>query len=197
MAVAHVLQFKVSLRRVRPPIWRRIVVPADYSFWDLHVAIQNAMGWLDSHLHEFVVEDPYSNGKVRIGYADEDSPEITLPGWEVPVALFLNLICPKAEYHYDFGDGWEHSVVLEQILPDDGKSPLPACKGGKRRCPPEDCGGPFGYENLLEVIQDPTHSEHEEMLAWVGGKFDPGEFDSNEVIFEDPEVRFKEVFSTS
>ena len=116
----HILQFKVTLLGIKPPIWRRIQVPCTYSFWDLHVAIQDAMGWLDYHLHQFSVRVPGSRKPILIGIPDEngflDDPEI-LPGWELPVARFITLADRRTKYDYDFGDGWEHSVILERIEP--------------------------------------------------------------------------------
>ena len=169
-------QVKVSLRGIRPPIWRRIQVPADYSFWDLHVAIQDAMGWWDYHLHAFRVADPSHGEEDLIGIPDEDrfvgDPEY-LPGWTVPIDKAFAKPGDSASYEYDFGDGWEHEIVLEMITPREPKVRYPRCLAGERACPPEDCGGPWGYENMLKILADPRHEEHDETLTWVGGSYDP------------------------
>lgn len=191
MPTKHVLQLKVTLLHVKPAVWRRLIIPEDYTFWQLHVAIQDAMGWQDQHLHEFCAKNPWTGQPVEIGLPDEDSSKRMLDCTEVPVALFLNLLCRKLTYAYDFGDGWEHSVELEQVLPRTPKAELPACVAGLRRCPPEDCGGPAGYENLLEIISNPKHPERKERLAWLGGAFDPDDFDPKTVVFEDPEARLQ------
>ena len=99
-----------------------------------------------------------------------------------------------ANYTYDFGDNWEHKIQLEKILPRDKNIEYPACIAGKRACPPEDCGGIWGYEEFLEAINNPDHEEHEEMLEWVGGEFNPEHFDVNEVSFDDPNKRRKFAF---
>ena len=152
-ATRTVLQFRIQLRHIEPPIWRRIVVPAEYSFWDLHVAIQDAMGWLDCHLHAFRLRHP--DGEVTlIGIPDPEPFEgdpLYLEGWQVRVAPFFTDIGDRAEYEYDFGDGWEHDVVLEQVSPRVAKARYPQCLAGERACPPEDCGGPHGYHELLTL----------------------------------------------
>ncbi len=115
-----ICQFKISLREVRPVVWRRIQVPERYSFWDLHVAIQDAMGWTDSHLHEFHINDPRTSTSVRIGIPDEDAFEDDEPvfaGWELRIADCFSSGQPSARYSYDFGDGWQHTVTLEAVLP--------------------------------------------------------------------------------
>jgi len=186
-------QFKITLKHTKPPIWRRILVPGDLTFWDLHVAIQDAMGWCDCHLHQFEVFDPRKRRVVLIGMPDDETPmgEQTLPGWKVPVARLLTMNHPRALYTYDFGDGWDHDVVLEKVLPQDPSQKLPQCVGGRRRCPPEDCGGPWGYRELLAAMADPNHEEHEALLEWLGGDFDPDDFSPAEVEFDDPRERLQ------
>jgi hypothetical protein len=116
----HVYQFKIVLRDVTPPVWRTVQVPESYTFWDLHVAIQDAMGWLDYHLHVFRVTAPGARGAVQIGIPDDDAlegAEPTLPGWEIPIASYVPAPGTVIRYEYDFGDGWEHDVTLEAITP--------------------------------------------------------------------------------
>ena len=167
--LAH--QFKVTLKGIEPTVWRRIVVPATYSFWDLHVAIQDSMGWLDCHLHAFRLRSPESDEAVEIGIPDDDvfeGVEPFLPGWEIPIAAYFGKPGARAEYEYDFGDGWEHEVVLEEITVRAPKVKYPICLDGSGACPPEDCGGVPGYEEMLTALRDPTHEEHESILEWVG-----------------------------
>ena len=183
----YVHQFKVTLKGIRPPIWRRIQVPETYSFWDLHVAIQDAMGWEDYHMHEFSVPDPKGGNPVRIGTPDR---EFTFYGKILPegkqvISDYFSMDNRSAEYVYDFGDDWLHVVKLEKILPVEEGVDYPRCVGGKRACPPEDCGGAWGYEHLLEVLCDPRDEEYGELLEWVGEDFDPESFHPDMVCFRD------------
>jgi len=194
----QILQFKVQLRDIKPAIWRRIEVPASYTFWDLHVAIQDAMGWLDSHLHAFRIRDPSTRAEAAIGIPDpepfEGAPDF-LPGWRIPVTAYLAVVGQRARYDYDFGDGWEHDLVLEQISSRQAKTKYPRCVAGARACPPEDCGGPGGYAQLLATIANPADPEHESMLEWLGGPFDAEVFDAREVQFDNPKKRWKIAFA--
>jgi len=194
-----IYQFKITLKDTKPPIWRRIQVPKKYTFWDLHVAIQDAMGWHDYHLHEFEIVNPLTGTKTIIGITKEDEDFAdykTLPGWKQKIADYFLRENQSARYIYDFGDNWEHEITLEKKLPKENNIIYPRCIKGKRACPPEDCGGTYGYEDFLEIIGDPENEQHEEILEWVGGRFDPEHFDPNEVTFDDPAERFKNAFST-
>jgi len=139
-----VLRIRVELNGILPPIWRELLVPAAYSFWDLHVAIQDSMGWLDYHLHEFRFRGPQRGNDVLIGIPSdeswENSPELQ-PGWEIPVTEYLSQPGDQAEYEYDFGDGWLHAVKLICVEPRLKGTRYPQCVAGERACPPEDCGG--------------------------------------------------------
>lgn len=129
-AAVEVYQFRIALLEITPPIWRTIQVPGTYSFRDLHVAIQDSMGWLDSHLQRFRVTRPGTNDVVQIGIPDEDAiegDEPILPGWDVPVASYFVRPGVAAEYEYDFGDGWEHEVTLEAIRPGQKGLRYPRC----------------------------------------------------------------------
>ena len=194
---SEVLQFKITLRGIRPPIWRRIQVPRAYTFWDLHVAIQDAMGWDDYHLHEFELRRGKNQRGETIGIPDEEfeSGRSTLPGWEVPLVRHFSAPNQKATYRYDFGDDWEHEVLLEATLPAEEGVEYPRCTKGRRACPPEDCGGPYGYPEFLEAIGDPTHPRHEELLEWIGGAFRSEAFDPGKVVFDDPKERWEIAFS--
>jgi Plasmid pRiA4b ORF-3-like protein len=194
----QLLRFRIELQGIAPSIWREIVVPSSYSFWDLHVAIQDAMGWLDYHLHAFRIRDPETGGAAEIGIPLEDDFDDDLQviaGWEVPVLSYLNEPGHSAEYEYDFGDCWNHHVLLQEIMDRERGVKYPRCTGGERACPPEDCGGIWGYQALLEVLDDPAHEEHEEMREWVGDRFDPGQFDPDLVKFDNPQKRRRIAFA--
>jgi hypothetical protein len=192
-----VYQFKVTLLDVRPPVWRRIQVPSTYSFWDLHVAIQDAFGWLDYHLHEFRIPEPKAGQLARIGIPDDDvfeGDERIRPGWDNPISAYFSHENPSAEYTYDFGDDWNHTVKLEHVIPGLPGIRYPICNGGARRCPPEDVGGPLGYREFLRAIRNPNHQEHDSYLEWVGGAFDPDAFEPTRVRFDNPRKRWKIAF---
>lgn len=192
-----VYQFKITLKDIRPPIWRRIQVPSDYTFWDLHVAIQDAMGWMDYHLHAFHVKNLKTGRPEEVGIPDDEelSDFPISPGWERKISHYLSPERPHALYEYDFGDDWLHDIRLEKILPREKGVVYPRCVKGKRACPPEDCGGIWGYEELLKVIVDPDHEEYESMMEWLDEGFDPDHFDPADVVFDDPEERWRIAFS--
>jgi hypothetical protein len=126
---------------------------------------------------------------------EEAETDEILPGWEVQVTECLSQPGSKIYYEYDFGDSWEHEIELEAVLPADPGTRYPVCLSGRRCCPPEDCGGTPGYEQFLDAIRDPQHPEHEDMLQWVGGPFDPEEFDAGAVRFTDPRKRLRSLLS--
>jgi hypothetical protein len=169
-----IYQLKVTLLGTRPPIWRRLLVPSGFALEDLHSVVQAAMDWDDSHLHEFRI------GHERFGKPDRTDGFMALDRVrsERTTRLFMVLskVGAKARYTYDFGDSWEHAMVVEKVLPPEEGVPYPVCVAGKLHGPPEDCGGVPGYYNLLEALRDPTHPEHEDMLDWLGGEFDPEVF---------------------
>jgi hypothetical protein len=192
-------QFLIVLTGTDPVVWRRIQVPEDYSFWDLHVAIQDAMGWLDYHLHEFRLVDADEQAVVSIGIPTDDEPEErpVVPGWDVRVSTYFDpraWHAPPATYAYDFGDDWEHVVVHEGMENADDGVKYPRCVSGARRCPPEDCGGVHGYAEFLSAIANPRHPEHESMVEWAGDRYDPDDFDPKTVKFDDPRKRWKKAF---
>ncbi len=189
--VKNVYQFKITLKESNPPIWRRIQVPENYSFWDLHVAIQDAMGWYDCHLHEFRFKSPGENGKeVCIGIPFEDDYEKVQKGWNVKIITIFNLV-DETVYLYDFGDGWKHTVKLEKILPSEPGTKYPVCIDGERACPPEDIGGIGGYYLLLEILSNTKHPQHKDMKEWLGRKLYPDSFNCIDVKFDDPKKRLK------
>ncbi|MGP8329345.1 MAG: plasmid pRiA4b ORF-3 family protein [Methanosarcinaceae archaeon] len=191
-----VYQFKITLEDAKPPIWRRIQVPETYTLWDFHVAIQDVMNWLDYHLHRFEVINPSTGTKLKIGIPEEVFGEcgVTPPGWNEKMSDYFTMENRKADYIYDFGDNWIHNIELEKIVTREEGVKYPICIKGKRASPPEDCGGVWGYEELLEIIVDPNHKRHEEMLNWTGGDFDPEYFDVKNVYFDNPNKRLKIAF---
>ncbi len=171
-----IYQLKITLQHLHPPIWRRVLVADNTTLAKLNFIIQIAMGWTNSHLHDFTL---------RGGRYSEPSPD----DWE-PVkdeARFtLREVAPRARtkivYQYDFGDSWYHDVVVEKSrLPVEPKMKYPVCVAGQYACPPEDVGGVWGYANFLEALADPDHPEHEMYTEWIGGEFDPEAFDLNAV----------------
>ncbi|MGD9145493.1 MAG: plasmid pRiA4b ORF-3 family protein [Anaerolineae bacterium] len=172
-----IYQLKVTLKDTKPPIWRRLLVRSDTTLGDLHTIIQAAMGWWNYHLHQFIVGETYY-GEPHPDYFDYlemlDERGVTL-GQVAPSEG------DKFDYEYDFGDGWEHRVLVEKIAPPEPGRSYPVCIRGRRACPPEDVGGTWGYVDFLDAIRDPEHPEHESYLEWIGGEFDPEAFDLDEV----------------
>lgn len=165
-------QLKITLDGIRPPIWRRLEVLGSATLGELHDVFQTAMGWCDCHLHQFTA--------AGTNYGPED-PEAWQPLVDEKSARLDQVLRKSGDrmiYEYDFGDSWRHNVVVEEIKPaDSGSKRYPLVTGGKRTCPPEDCGGTFGYGDLLQALTDPNHPEHEEMKEWCDGDFDPEAFD--------------------
>ena len=160
---------KVTLRDVSPPIWRRLRVPSDIPLPRLHAVLQAAMGWTDMHLHLFRVDEHhFAPPHFDLDFA-ADSAGVTLADLAPEKGA-------RISYEYDFGDGWEHDVIVEDVLPDPCAEPR--CLEGRRACPPEDCGGPPGYERLLEVLADPADPEHETLREWVAGAAGEEGFDA-------------------
>jgi len=173
------LRFRVDLMLMPTPVWRRFLVPASASFWDLHVAIQDVMGWCDKHLHQFTLDHSRSGERLRFGVPDNSQfhgvNEI-LPGWEHPVAGYCKADMPAMLYTYDFGDCWQHEVSMEGIVPNAGDADLPICLAGDGKCPPEDCGGP-------SVYNDSTPESDPETT-----------FAPEKVVFDDPRQRWERFF---
>lgn len=168
---AELLQLRIELAWLKPVIWRRVVVPEVITLAKLHKVIQAAMGWTDSHLHEFEI------GRSRYGIPDPDwdMDEAVIP--EKRITLAMSLAGAKSfRYTYDFGDGWEHRIKVEKSLSAGTHPRTPLCTAGANACPPEDVGGPPGYVDFLDAISNPAHPEHEDMLTRCGGSFDPKAF---------------------
>lgn len=194
---SRICRLKVSLLDIDPAIWRVIEVPETYTFWDLHVAIQDSMGWLDYHLHAFVPDSSDESKAVPIGIPDGPLDDGFLAGWTVPISSHLANSGDAVRYDYDFGDGWSHVVELMAIVPRERGAKYPRCIDGERACPPEDCGGVPGYYRLLEILGDPSDDEHGEMVEWLKGHaknywpYHADEFDPASVSFWDPKKRWK------
>jgi hypothetical protein len=186
----------IILANTDPLVWRRIQVSEEYSFWDLHVAIQDAMGWRDYHLHEFTVADDRRGKLVNLGIPDQEVPreQPCLPGWRVPIAEYFHEGAPPALYVYDFGDDWRHTVIYEGISNAEPFARYPRCVAGARACPPEDCGGPHRFAEFVAAILDPSHPEHASLREWAGDTFDPAAFDATAVQFDDPRKRWRQAF---
>jgi Plasmid pRiA4b ORF-3-like protein len=174
----EIYQLKVTLLGTSPPIWRRLMAPADLTLAQLHDVLQAAMGWEDGHMHEFSI------GQRRFGRPDPEDRLMGMPSVENERAVRLSIlgrVGAKAIYTYDFGDSWEHGIVLEKRLSADPNTAYPVCTGGQLACPPEDCGGIGGFYDLLDAIGDPTHDHYEELRDWVGDDYDPEAFSIDDV----------------
>ncbi len=179
-AVGRIYQLKVTLGNIHPPIWRRIQVQDDMTLPRLHAVLQIALDWTNSHLHGFK-----ANGQ----FYSEPSPDYydldVIDEGQVRLSQIAPEIGSRFIYEYDFGDSWNHELVVEEILTPQKGVEYPRCMDGKRSRPPEDVGGAWGYEEFLKAIRDRRHPEHDEYLQWVGGKFDPEAFNlqrANELL---------------
>lgn len=166
-------QLYVELRDVRPLVWRRLLVPETVTLAKLHDILQWSMGWTSSHLHEYEI------ARRRYGIASPEWPDAEPVTDERRVRLqsFIEARVKRFRYLYDFGDGWEHVIKIEDLVaPRPHQSPI-VCLAGANACPPEDVGGPYGYADFLEILANPRHEEHADMVSWIGGAFDPAAFD--------------------
>ena len=189
-------QFLIVLAKAKPRVWRRIQVPIGYSFWDLHVAIQDAMGWFDYHLHEFEVRRSKRGPIQRFGIAGDELIDARPcePDWRVAISDHVWAGMTPIQYLYDFGDAWHHMITYEGQVAAAAGAKYPRCIDGARRCPPEDCGGVYGYADFLDAIANPKHPVHPTLLEWAGGKFDPNDFKPQAVTFDNPRKRWKRAF---
>jgi hypothetical protein len=165
-----VVQLRVQLAEVHPPVWRRLLVPGSVRLAKLHVMLQAAMGWTDSHLHSFRI------GAELFGMQFDDYPDEEIDEKSVTVVGAVKGH-RRFVYEYDFGDSWEHDVVVEASWTMATGLKFAVCVDGQSACPPEDCGGPSGYALMLEALADPAHEEHDDFVRWLGGSFDPEAFD--------------------
>jgi len=174
-------QFRIDLLEAQPPIWRRFRVPANLPLEDLHDVIQIVMGWTDSHLHEFIVDEQ------RYGEASDEWPDpdrAPMDEQQFQIDQLVSRPGEHLEYLYDFGDHWQHRLTLEAIDPLGAHAEPIKCLDGARRFPPEDVGGLHGYIEFLEAARNPTHPDHTDMLRWAGGEFDPESLQIEEINAE-------------
>jgi hypothetical protein len=175
--MSKILQLKIQLKDVaKPPIWRKVEVSADDTFYDLHNIIQGAMGWYNAHLHQFVVGHQY----IGLPSPYDDDMEKS-DSRKIKLGQIFKTPKTKLFYEYDFGDSWIHLVTLEGITEVEKGVIYPRLTSGKSACPPEDCGGCWGYEDLKEAVNDPKHESYQDLRDWLelekGEVFDPNEFD--------------------
>jgi len=175
----QVYQIQIVLKGSKPQIWRKVLVPSDIFMFDFHLVIVLAMGWTGLHLHQFEIDGKtYSERDPDDDFWDESD---FIDYGDMRLSEFMKKEGDKMSYEYDFGDGWEHNIVLEKILPFEKGQNYPQCIDGKMACPPEDCGGIGGYALMLEALKDPNHEEYEYYVDWIGEDFDPIAFNKEEV----------------
>ncbi len=167
-ALGDVFELRITLRHIDPPIWRALRVPADVPLSVLHEVLQTAFGWTNSHLHDFHV------GDIRFGMSEVEDEQFSVDERAAPLGAVARA-GSKLAYEYDFGDSWEHDIVVERV--DSRGDGAILCTGGARACPPEDCGGAYGYAHMLEVLANPRDEEHANMKQWVPRAFDSEKFD--------------------
>lgn len=175
-AAGQVYQLKIALSGIKPPIWRRVQVK-DCTLLKLHQIIQTAMDWEGYHLHEFEVgSERYGDPEQWVNAVLGDDLDFE-DERKIKLSRLVAQGIKKFQYLYDMGDNWLHLIQIEKVLVAEPGLRYPRCIAGKRACPPEDCGGPWGYAELVEAIEDPDHPRHKELLSWAGGEFDPEAFD--------------------
>ena len=165
---------RIQLNDVEPAVWRRLLVPAAVRMSTLADILLAVRGWSNAQLHAFEV------GEQRYGMDDDDPPEDEIDEQTVTVLQALRGVT-RFTFEYDFGDSWEHEVIVEELTRSDAGLKHAVCLDGANACPPEDVGGPPGYSTFLRAITDPGHEEHEAYLEWVDGSFDPTAFDLGKV----------------
>jgi len=173
-----ILQLKISLNEINPKIWRRFLVYDNIRFEELHNIIQEIMGWENYHLYEFSF-----NSQIRIGPMDEDADDDQLEDSnKTKLKKYIIGEKQKIYYLYDFGDSWEHEIIVEKIFEYDRVQKIPFCLEGERACPPEDCGAVSGYENLTKIKNNKEHPDYNDLIVnWLGEDFDFEEFDLNDI----------------
>jgi hypothetical protein len=167
----QIYEIKIELLEIEPVIWRRVLVPGSITLAQFHEVIQTVIGWTNSHPHQFIFgAHAYSDPEFEIEEARSE--------YRYRLARLAPQVGNTIAYEYDFGDRWDHLIRVESIIEDDMRyKGNPVCIEGRRSGPPEDCGGPWGYQNFLEAITNKEHNKHRELLNWVGGSFDPEYFD--------------------
>jgi len=174
-SIALQYQLRIELKQVQPQVWRRLLVPENVTLAKLHRILQAAMGWTDSHLHEYII------GRLHYGVPDPDNfdPEPVMDERRIRLNSLVEAGARRFIYLYDFGDGWEHIVKIEDIVAPKGAAIQ--CIAAENACPPEDVGGPHAYLDFLAAIKDPFHEEHVTLTDWIGGSFDPAVCDLSHI----------------
>ncbi len=176
-----IFQVQIALKNSNPKIWRRVLIPSDLLLSDFHKVIQTTMGWSNSHLHQFIKDQVYYTVRFPDDDSWDDGENVDYTEKKLRVSDLLTAENETITYEYDFGDSWGHEIILEKILPVGEKTQYPTCLTGKRSCPPEDCGGVWGYADMLKILKHPDHDEYEGIVEWLGDEFDPAYFDKEEV----------------
>jgi len=171
--MTQAIQIKITLEEIHPPIWRRVLVEETSTLADLHSIIQQVMGWTNSHLHQFTIHGEYYDPNP----GDEDFHAKAKDEHDYTLSQLLSFKVKKFDYDYDFGDGWRHTIIFEDINPKDPSKKHPLCIQGERSCPPEDVGGPYGYLAMLETLRGPKSDEKDRFIEWLGGPFSSDKFD--------------------
>jgi hypothetical protein len=169
---SKVYQFKITLKGASPPIWRRIET-RDVTLEQFHQQIQRVMGWTGSHFHQFEIDGERYTAREMV---DSDLGDQSYKGMKLSTIIGHHDSKFRFQYVYDFGDDWQHEILLEKTFDSESGVRYPVCSAGKRACPPEDVGGIWGYQEFVDAVSDPKHPEHDELLEW-SGPFDPEEFD--------------------
>jgi len=204
-SLRNTYQIKVQLEGIKPPIWRRLQLDSRISLDVLHVVIQCSMGWLEMHLHQFMDRE---GNFFRIQQGDDDfMVDFGDSAVDESIVLLSDLLKEEKDwikYEYDFGDGWSHKITLEKILPYKQNQVPVLCTKGKRACPPEDCGGPWGYQHIMDLLAEPNANpeEYQDLIEWLEDEFEPESFDLQEVneelneLFAHADFNNKSVFET-
>lgn len=178
---SEIYQIQISLKYSKPKIWRRILIYSNTKLSDFHEILQICTGWRNCHLHQFIKDEIYYTKKMN----DDFDEEYIVDYKNMKIKDLLKAENDKIIYEYDFGDSWEHNIILEKILSYDNNIKYPICIKGKRNFPPEDCGGIYGYEGLLDILKNPDNEEYKNMVEWLDNldyvNFDSEYFNKNEI----------------
>jgi hypothetical protein len=172
-----IYRIKISLIKSKPIIWRRVLVKANMGMYDFHKVIQTSMGWTNSHLHQFESKDGKSYSKVYPSSQDDFDENGIIDYEGMQIGDFLKEPSDQILYEYDFGDSWNHDIMLEKVEMPVPYIRYPVCLEGKGNCPPEDIGGIYGFNNMLKILKNPSHPEFYDFISWLGGKYDPNALD--------------------
>lgn len=175
----EIYQIQITLAGYKPKIWRRVLIQPDMLLSDFHIVIQIVMGWENSHLHQFIKNKTFYTLRLEDDWTWEEMKNVDYK--EIKISNLLSTVKERIDYEYDFGDSWHHDIILEKILPGDKKIKYPVCIDGNLACPPEDCGGIWGYAEILEILKNPEHEAYKGYREWIGKQFDPDKFDKDAI----------------